>query len=231
MTGPAARIGSTPMASGAPSARSLAAALEHAIAEARAGELEQLEHEVDLQALLDEVARRGATPAPQGHGSGTGAPSGRLPDRGVDRPPFPDEIAHGRRYATRLRQAVTLGARTIDKRTPGGRFDGRAYARGQAQCANGRPVSTHPWRISRRASAPIEAPHVALVIDTSGSMGGFEYALGPIAWILTDGLRQIAGRCAIALFGSSAELLTDGGERLTLVPGICAGGGTAFARD
>ena len=133
-----------------------------------------------------------------------------MPDRGVDRPPFPDEIAHARRYATRLRQAITLGTRTIDKRTPGGRFDGRAYARGQAQRAHGRPVSTHPWRITRQISAPIQEPHVALVIDTSGSMGAYEYALGPIAWILTDGLRQIGGRCAIALFGSSAELLTDG---------------------
>ena len=137
-----------------------------------------------------------------------------MPDRGVDRPPFADEIAHARRYATRLRQAITLGTRTIDKRTPGGRFDGRAYARGQAQRAHGRPVSTHPWQVTRQVRAPIQEPHVALVIDTSGSMGAFEYALGPIAWILTDGLRQIGGRCAIALFGSGAELLSDGAERL-----------------
>ena len=62
-------------------------------------------------------------------------------------------------------------------------------------------------------------------------MGGYEYALGPIAWILTDGLRQIGGRCATALFGNSAELLTDGTRPLPLVPGIRTGGGTAFAGD
>jgi hypothetical protein len=50
-------------------------------------------------------------------------------------------------------------------------------------------------------AAPIQEPHVGLIIDTSGSMGGYKYALGPIAWILTDGLRQIGGRCATALFG------------------------------
>jgi Mg-chelatase subunit ChlD len=72
---------------------------------------------------------------------------------------------------------------------------------------------------------------VALVIDTSGSMGAYEYALGPIAWILTDGLRQVGGRCAIALFGASAALLTDGRARLRHVPGIRTGGGTAFAGD
>jgi hypothetical protein len=215
----------------APSAGSLAKALEQATASARADQLRQLDHDVDLRALLDDVARRGGTPAPRDRGAGTGAPSGRLPDRGVGRPPCPDEIAHARRYATRLRQAITLGTRTIDKRTPGGRFDGRAYARGQAQRAHGRPVSTHPWRITRQISAPIQAPHVALVIDTSGSMGAFEYALGPVAWILADGLRQIGRRCAIALFGASAELLTDGRERLGLVPSIRTGGGTAFAGD
>ena len=62
-------------------------------------------------------------------------------------------------------------------------------------------------------------------------MGGYEYALGPIAWIISDGLRQVGGRCAIALFGSGAELLNDGSERLRLVPGIRTGGGTAFAGD
>src|SRR5207248_4485465 len=116
-------------------------------------------------------------------------------------------------------------------RTPGGRFDGRAYARAQAQRAHGQPVSTHPWQITRQISAPIQEPHVVLVIDTSGSMGAYEYALGPIAWILADGLRQIGGRCAIALFGNSAALLADGTRPLPLLPGIKTGGRTAFARD
>ena len=164
-------------------------------------------------------------------GRGTGMPTGRMPDRGVDRPPAPDEVQHARRYATRLRQALTHGTRQIDKRTPGGRFDGRAYARGKAQRQTGRPASTHPWRITRQVTAPIQEPHVGLVIDTSGSMGAYEYALGPICWILTDGLRQIGGRCATALFGNSVALLADGTRPLPLVPGIKTGGGTAFAGD
>ena len=158
-------------------------------------------------------------------------PTGRMPNRGVDRPPAPDEVQQARRYATRLRQAMTQGTKRIDKRTPGGRFDGRAYARGKAQRQTGRPVSTHPWRITRQVTAPIQEPHVGLVIDTSGSMAAYEYALGPICWILTDGLRQIGGRCATALFGNSVALLADGTRPLPLVPGIKTGGGTAFAGD
>jgi hypothetical protein len=60
-------------------------------------------------------------------------------------------------------------------------------------------------------------------------MGTYEYALGPICWILTDGLRQIGGRCATALFGNGAALLSDGTRPMALVPGIRTGGGTAFA--
>jgi hypothetical protein len=217
--------------SGEVAAGSLADALEEAIATARSGQLEQLDEDVDLQQLLDNAANGGEPAGKLRRGSGTGLPSGRLPDRGVDRPPYPDEVQHARRYATRLRQAITRGTRQIDKRTPGGRFDGRAYARGRAEQAAGRPVSTHPWRVTRRVSAPIQEPHVGLIIDTSGSMAGYEYALGPIAWILTDGLRQIGGRCATALFGNSAALLADGIRPLPRVPGIRTGGGTAFAGD
>jgi hypothetical protein len=181
--------------------------------------------------VLADVAARGEPAARLGKGRGTGVPTGRMPDRGADRPPYSDEVQHARRYANRLRQALTHGTRHIDKRTPGGRFDGRAYARGRAQQATGRPVTTHPWRVTRHVTAPIEQPHVGLIIDTSGSMGGYEYALGPIAWILTDGLRQIGGRCATALFGNGVSLLADGSRPLAKVPGIRTGGGTAFARD
>jgi hypothetical protein len=210
---------------------SLTDALEQAIAAARADELEQLDHDVALDQLIRDAVRRGSQCGTLGKGRGTGLPTGRMPDRGVDRPPYPDEVQHTRRYANRLRQAVTHGTRRVDKRTPGGRFDGRAYARGHAQRASGRPVTTHPWRVIRQVRAPIQEPHVGLIIDTSGSMGGYEYALGPIAWIITGGLRQIAGRCATALFGNSAELLSDGSRPLPLVPGIRTGGGTAFAGD
>ncbi len=219
---------------GEPVAGSLADALEHAIATERAGQLEQLQQldeDVDLAGALEEAAGRGEQRGRLGRASGTGLPTGPMPDRGVDRPPYPDELQHARRYAHRLRQAITQGTRQIDKRTPGGRFDGRAYARGRAEQAAGRPVSTHPWRVTRHVAAPIQEPHVGLIIDTSGSIAAHEYALGPIAWILTDALRQIGGQCATALFGNSAELLADGTRPLALVPGIRTGGGTAFAGD
>ena len=204
-----ARGGDPAAASGddQPAPGSLGEALEQALEQAREGQLEQLDADLDLQQVLADAAADPGRGSSSRSGRGTGMPTGRMPDRGVDRPPAPDEVQQARRYATRLRQALTHGTRRIDKRTPGGRFDGRAYTRGKAQRQTGRPVTTHPWRITRQVTAPIQEPHVGLVIDTSGSMGAYEYALGPICWILTDGLRQIGGRCATALFGNSAALL------------------------
>jgi Mg-chelatase subunit ChlD len=217
-------------AAAAPTPGSLAEALEQALTATRDGVLVQLDEDVPLAEVVARAARA-PTCRPGGGRLGTGAPSGRIPDRGVDRPPFPDERLAARRYAQRLIQARTLGTRETDKRTPGGRFDGRAHARGAAQRLAGRPITTHPWRVTRQVRAPIEAPHVALIIDTSGSMRAFESALGPIAWILHEGLRAVNGRLAIALFGDGAELLSDGATRLREVPGLSTGGGTAFAGD
>ena len=211
-------------------AGSLADALEQALDRARDGQLEQLDDDVDLQDVLAQAAGRGDA-APGRGGAGTGRPSGRIPDRGVDRPPVADEIQQARRYATRLRQALTAGTRRVEKRTPGGHFDGRAYTRARAQRQSGRPVSTHPWQITRQVTAPIQQPHVGLIIDSSGSMSAYEYALGPICWILTDALRQVDGRLASALFGNSVSLLSDGTQRMPVVPAIRTGGGTAFAGD
>jgi len=211
-----------------PTTQSLADAIEQACAQASSRQLEQLNEDVDLKELLAKAADDGD---PATGGCGSGAPTGRMPNRGVDRPANADEVQQARRYATRLQQALTLATKQIDKRTPGGRFNTRAYVRGQAQRRLGQPVTAHPWRVTRHIKAPIEAPHVGLIIDTSGSMHSYEYALGPISWIVQEGLRAVDGRCAISLFGNGCELLSDGSKPLKLVPAIKTGGGTAFAGD
>jgi Mg-chelatase subunit ChlD len=208
--------------------RSLGQALREAIREQLQGELKQLNDDLDLQTVLKAATK--IEPA-GGRGRGTGTPTGRMPDRGVDRPPMSDELQMARQYARRMHQARDVGLKRIAKRTPGGRFNARAHMRAHAQRTIGAPVTAHPWEITEVVTAPLQEPHVGLVIDTSGSMSSYEYALGPIAWVLSTGLRDFGGRCAIALFGNGAELLTDGSEPLRLIPGIRTGGGTAFGGD
>ena len=72
-----------------PAAGSLGEALEQALEQSRGGQLEQLDADVDLQHVLAEAAAgRGEGPARRS-GRGTGMPTGRMPNRGVDRPPAP----------------------------------------------------------------------------------------------------------------------------------------------
>ena len=213
-------------------AGSLADALEQALGEAAEHQLEQLNEDISLDEVLAgaETAATSSS-SPESGGRGTGRPTGRMPDRGVNRPPAADEVQAAKKYANRLRQALTLGTRRIDKRTPGGRFNSRAYMAGRAQRSRGEHVTAQPWTIQRNITNPIEEPHVGLIIDTSGSMGFCEYALGPISWIVQTGLREVDGRMAASLFGNGCELLTDGKQPMKLVPGIRTGGGTAFAGD
>lgn len=213
---------------GQPTPQSLGDALEQALEDQRASQLEQLNEDIDLQELLSSAA---TVDPPKGGARATDLPTSRLPRRGVDRPPCPDEAQMAKQFARRLHQAQDVGLKRIDKRTPGGKFNSRAQMRAHAQRKLSAPVTARPWETTKIITAPLQEPHVGLVIDTSGSMASYEYALGPVAWVLSTGLREFGGKLAIALFGNSAALLSDGSQPLALVPGIRTGGGTAFGGD
>jgi Mg-chelatase subunit ChlD len=210
-----------------PTCGSLADALKDAADAARDGQLEQLDEDVSL---TDTLAQAEAQPVSQ-NTAGTGAPSGRMPKRAVNRPPLPDEIRAAQRFASRLEQARTQALAHVGKRTPGGRFHPREHMRAIAQRQHRRPVTAHSWSLQRTLRNPLQGPHVIFIIDTSGSMKIYEYALGPIVWIIDTAIRMVGGRMASGLFGDSAELLSDGRSAMRLVPGIRTGGGTAFAGD
>ena len=85
--------------------------------------------------------------------------------------------------------------------------------------------------MTRQVTAPIQEPHVGVIIDTSGSMGAYEHALGPIAWILTDGLRQVGGASPPPCSATAPRCWPTAPQPLPTVPAISTGGGTAFAGD
>ncbi len=202
-----------------------------ALADAIADAIEQIEAAIEDGKANDEILQE-ATQAGSAERSPTetighthGPATGRVQDRGVNRAPYADERQAAQRYANALRRALTAGTVRIDKRTPGGRFNSRTFARQTAERQAGRPPTARPWEIERQARNPIRAPHVALLIDTSGSMYAHEGQLGPIVWMLTEGLRAVDGRVATVLFGDGCHLLSDGTRPLALVPGIeCDGG-------
>jgi len=114
-----------------PSIGSLADALEHALATTRDGLLVQLDEDLRLG---DVVARAATAPRQtrRGRGGGTGAPCGRIPDRGVDRPRSPTSCA--------TPAATRSGSR---RRSPPSRA---------------RPTNAHPAGASTAAPTPSRPP-------------------------------------------------------------------------
>ena len=120
--------------------------------DARAGQLEQLDEDVDLQPLLDAGRPRRPRRAARG-GRGTGAPSGRMPDRGVDRPPF----AGRGRAGPPLRHPAAPGdharhAHGSTSARPAGASTAAPTRAARRSAPTGRPVSTHPWQITRQVT-------------------------------------------------------------------------------
>jgi hypothetical protein len=212
-----------------PAAGSLGEALEQALEQSRGAQLAQLDADIDLeQVLADAAARREESPATRS-GPGTGMPTGRMPHRRVDRPPAPDEVQHARRYATRLRQAMTQGTKRIDKRTPGGRFDGRAYARGNAQRQTGRPVSTHPWRITRRPARTTPEDPIAPAVErrlTTGASRAFGRKPRPPRWPTTRSAWPRGGQLSatLAILAILTRSFSQTARRLSIYPARCPHG-------
>ncbi len=105
-----------------------------------------------------------------GGGRGTGLPSGRLPDRGVDRPPFPDEVQHARRYANADAPGDHAGD-AADRQTHPGRSLRRPRVRTGPRRAGSRsagehaPVAGHPAGACSDRGAARRADHRHVRVD------------------------------------------------------------------
>lgn len=162
---------------------------------------------------------------------GVGLPSGRLADRGVDRPPTSDERRFADELARQLLRARVVQSKEVIKRLPGGRFNSRAAMRASAQRMMGQPVTSHPWSVEPPSKQHLRAPHVLLIVDTSGSMSSTRPVIGSLCWTLDNAIRQIDGTLAITAFGNGIGTIHTGQTALKKVPDIVTSGGTAYGAE
>jgi len=216
-------------AGGGAAAGSLADALEPRLRPARAGQLKQLDEDIDLGQLL-ETPPAANVRASLAAGAGPGCrPAG-----------CPTVAWTGRRIPTRYRRPAATPPGCVRRSRRGRGRSTRAPQAGASTAAPthvaarsmlaGRPISTHPVAGYQASRGTDPGPHVGLIIGHVRVDASYEYALGPIAWILTDGLGRSGGRCATALFGNSAELARRRKPTAPLVPGIRTAGGHRFGR-
>ena len=155
-----------------------------------------------------------------------------MPDRGVDRPPFADEIQQARRYATRLRQAITHGTRA-DRQAHARRALRRARLRARTGAARDRPagqrppVAGHPPGARADRGPARRAGHRHLRLDARVRVRARADRLDPHRRPAPD--RRALRQRAVRQRRRTARRRQP--RRCRSCPGIATGGGTAFAGD
>ncbi|MDG4760361.1 VWA domain-containing protein [Micromonospora sp. WMMD710] len=149
------------------------------------------------------------------------------------RDPSDAERAAARRLAARLRQARTHQPEpdTRPSPIPPGRLRTRHAITAKAQIAAGSMPTATPWQ--RRAQIPPPKPtlHLAVLVDTSGSMRAYAAPMSAAGWILASAAGSNQASTAMIGFGTSAALLVSPRQRPTQVLEMSALGGTTAFLD
>ncbi|MEU8332189.1 VWA domain-containing protein [Micromonospora arborensis] len=184
------------------------------------------------QALADYLAQTaGLTPAEysaQQIEARHGAPSWW-----TRRDPSDAERAAARRLAARLRRARTRQPEpdTRPSPIPPGRLRTRHAITAKAQIAAGSMPTATPWQ--RRAQLPPPKPtlHLAVLVDTSGSMRAYAAPMSAAGWILASAAGSNQASTAMIGFGTNAALLVSPRQRPSQVLEMSAAGLTTGFLD
>ncbi|GIJ08420.1 VWA domain-containing protein [Micromonospora andamanensis] len=143
------------------------------------------------------------------------------------------ERSAARHLAARLRRARTHTPEpgTRPSAIPPGRLRTRHTITARAQVAAGSMPTATPWQ--RRAQLPPPKPtlHLAVLVDTSGSMHSYAAPMSSAGWILAHAAHTNQAATTMIGFGSSATLLVPPRQRPTSVLEMTAVGGTTAFLD
>ncbi|WP_422733875.1 vWA domain-containing protein [Micromonospora sp. WMMD558] len=145
------------------------------------------------------------------------------------RDPTDPERAAARTLAARLRRARTHPAEpdTRPSPVPPGRLRTRHAITARAQADAGAIPTAAPWQ--RRTTLPPPKPtlHLAVLVDTSGSMRPYATAMSSAGWILAHAARHRDAITTTIAFSGTATLLVPPRHRPAQVLEMTAAGGTA----
>ncbi|MEV4481822.1 VWA domain-containing protein [Micromonospora coxensis] len=182
------------------------------------------------QALTDYLAHATGL-SPTAYTSGQIAARHGAPGWWIRRDPTDTERSAARRLAARLQRARTH-QREPDTRpspVPPGRLRTRHSITAKAQIAAGTVPTATPWQ--RRTTLPPPKPtlHLAVLVDTSGSMHPYAAPMSSAGWILAHAARTNHATTTMIGFGSRATLLVAPRQQPTHVLQLqAAGGSSAF---
>ena len=193
--------------------------------------------EPEAHAAADELERdlkralEGGEPGLAPGGLLTGLPRGSLPAAGERRLPVALERRAAARLGAELRRIKVRATALEGRVVPPGRFTGRGAVRQAAERARGAPLRGEAFRAKVTKPGELFAPHVAVALDTSGSMTAPAPALASVLYVLGHAIRSIGGRLCAAGFGDGFSLIQGAAEPVLGVAAVPCRGGTAFLAE
>ena len=110
--------------------------------------------------------------------------------------------------------------------TPPGRLRTRALVQGRALAERGVMQQVEPWRKTVRKHTEDPTLTVGVMVDISGSMGSAMTPMATTAWVMSEAVRRVQGRCAMVYYGSDVFPTLKAGQHLNEVHVYSAEDGT-----
>lgn len=110
--------------------------------------------------------------------------------------------------------------------TPPGRMRGRSIVQNEAMRSRGAMTTEKPFRKTMRRQTDEPTLSVGIMVDISGSMGSAMLPMATTAWVMSEAVNRIQGKCAMVYYGTSVFPVLRKGQRLPKVKVYSAPDGT-----
>lgn len=102
----------------------------------------------------------------------------------------------------------------ISSVTPPGRLRSRAIVQNAAMKSRGVVQQTEAWRRTVRKQTEDPNLTVGVMVDISGSMGDAMKPMATTAWVMSEAVRRVQGKCAMVYYGSDVFPTLKAGQHL-----------------
>jgi hypothetical protein len=102
----------------------------------------------------------------------------------------------------------------ISSVTPPGRLRTRALVQDSAMKSRGVVQQTEAWRKTVRKNTDDPTLTVGVMVDISGSMGSAMEPMATTAWVMSEAVRRVQGKCAMVYYGSDVFPTLKAGQHL-----------------
>jgi len=132
------------------------------------------------------------------------------------RPPTGEERAAAVKVAALLEKAKyrDRDATEVASVVPPGRLRTRAVVQAAALRDRGVMTQAEPWRRTVRKQTDDPTLTVGVMVDISGSMSTAMEPMATTAWVMSEAVRRVQGRCAMVYYGNDVFATLAPGEHL-----------------